>query len=896
MLDKKYKAFISYSHDDEVFGSWLHKELEKYKIPKRLHKDYPNLPKALYPIFRDRYELNSGDNLGEEITKALENSNALIVVCSKSSANSKWVNKEIIDFKMMYGEDNIFPIIIDGEPFAKESDKFEDSEECFPDALKYKIDNDGNLTDETTDILASSTIEKEDGRELAKLKLIAGILNIDFGEFHRRDLEQKRKDRNRNIVIWGVVFILMAGLTVFSWVQRDRAIENEKVANEKTELANQKTIEANNEKERAKQEELKAKKSEKKAIEQTKVATNEKHKAQRQLIIAKQKTQSLSILTTRTIEALTLSHEKVLDRYLKGIVNSSEREVFIEMLRPLIRDTESMDKEEKEYWTDILPSMNNEQVSKLVKILMVESQKLYDMQHNKKGKGYQAFYGAIRQFQKNAHVKCFDNKVPYQCLKAAHLRLAYSSSFDDNQSVEKYFKAYHKLVKKPKASYYDIYGQYLKKKGNRKKAFEYAQKAVSMNPDDTDNLRHLIEYYIEDKNTTKTLEIQKSIVILREKDYIKLNKKNITNQEVSSVEESRAYSSYISALNKLFNIQYEVNSTKIITELYPKYKKDIEVLENSNFQDISDLFDGYDDCLNIIYNVARSYGKEKHYKNSILFLERILKIYNNNMNNDNVKAFWIADKILPLTWYQLLLRDYNGAIKNSMKGIDLDINQAIILETNLAHAYLLSGDYENAKIIYLKNKDKKINNEKAWIDIIFEDFRTLRNEGIKSDSFNKIERLLMGFETETPKNPNKNTNNTYYISLLNSIKRVYTYETYDKYYNYIINYKQNTHIGDTYLDRSKFNDAISIDNHYFFTLLFNSLSLNIGEKYRIISEIPNLSQFQVDSLIEVFVEELNKFKENRKEKLFGDEIQELFNKSNKNIDILVKELYLDDLL
>ena len=119
--EKRYKAFISYSHDNEEFGSWLHKQLEKYKIPKKLREDYSNLPKSLYPIFRDRYELNAGDDLGVEIPKSLENSDALIVVCSTKSGNSKWVNKEIIDFKMMHGEDSIFPIIVDGEPFAKES-------------------------------------------------------------------------------------------------------------------------------------------------------------------------------------------------------------------------------------------------------------------------------------------------------------------------------------------------------------------------------------------------------------------------------------------------------------------------------------------------------------------------------------------------------------------------------------------------------------------------------------------------------------------------------------------------------------------------------------------------------------------------------------------------------
>lgn len=32
--EKIYKGFISYSHDDELFAKWLHKELEKYKIFK----------------------------------------------------------------------------------------------------------------------------------------------------------------------------------------------------------------------------------------------------------------------------------------------------------------------------------------------------------------------------------------------------------------------------------------------------------------------------------------------------------------------------------------------------------------------------------------------------------------------------------------------------------------------------------------------------------------------------------------------------------------------------------------------------------------------------------------------------------------------------------------------
>ena len=32
----KYKAFICYSHKDEKLGKWLHRGIERYKIPKGL--------------------------------------------------------------------------------------------------------------------------------------------------------------------------------------------------------------------------------------------------------------------------------------------------------------------------------------------------------------------------------------------------------------------------------------------------------------------------------------------------------------------------------------------------------------------------------------------------------------------------------------------------------------------------------------------------------------------------------------------------------------------------------------------------------------------------------------------------------------------------------------------
>ncbi len=34
--DYKYKAFISYSHQDKKWGDWLHRSLETYRVPKGL--------------------------------------------------------------------------------------------------------------------------------------------------------------------------------------------------------------------------------------------------------------------------------------------------------------------------------------------------------------------------------------------------------------------------------------------------------------------------------------------------------------------------------------------------------------------------------------------------------------------------------------------------------------------------------------------------------------------------------------------------------------------------------------------------------------------------------------------------------------------------------------------
>ena len=115
----RYRAYVSYSHHDEKWASWLHRKLESYRVPTRLvglKTPAGTIPKRIAPIFRDREELPSATDLGEVVNKALRDSANLIVICSPHAVASHWVNEEILTFKRLGRTDRIFCFIVAGEP------------------------------------------------------------------------------------------------------------------------------------------------------------------------------------------------------------------------------------------------------------------------------------------------------------------------------------------------------------------------------------------------------------------------------------------------------------------------------------------------------------------------------------------------------------------------------------------------------------------------------------------------------------------------------------------------------------------------------------------------------------------------------------------------------------
>jgi eukaryotic-like serine/threonine-protein kinase len=91
MDDRRYWAFLSYSHADRAWARWFHRALETYAVPKRLVGRPTPLgptPRRLRPIFRDREDLAANPHLREGIIEALERSGWLIVICSPAAARS----------------------------------------------------------------------------------------------------------------------------------------------------------------------------------------------------------------------------------------------------------------------------------------------------------------------------------------------------------------------------------------------------------------------------------------------------------------------------------------------------------------------------------------------------------------------------------------------------------------------------------------------------------------------------------------------------------------------------------------------------------------------------------------------------------------------------------------
>ncbi len=211
----RYRAFISYSHRDLQWGAWLQRALERYRIPSRLvggEGSFGPIPRRLAPVFRDREDLSSAPDLSARVKEALQASEALVVVCSPAAAASAWVSEEINYFQQLGRADRVFALIVDGDPQSSDP-----AQQCFPPPLLANPDG------TPREPLAADVRKWADGKLLAKLKIIAGILGVRLDDLRRRDMQ--RRQRLWLVSMGGAltVAVAMAILAVMAITARDAA-------------------------------------------------------------------------------------------------------------------------------------------------------------------------------------------------------------------------------------------------------------------------------------------------------------------------------------------------------------------------------------------------------------------------------------------------------------------------------------------------------------------------------------------------------------------------------------------------------------------------------------------------------------------------------------------------
>jgi WD40 repeat protein len=237
----KYWAFISYSGKDKKWGEWLINKIENYRIPRSLvglKTGCGAIPARIYPVFRDRDELRASQDVANALKAALDLSHYLIVVCSPNSADPEsWVNKEIIEFKSMGRDSGVIAMIVAGEPFASERPGSE-SKECFPAALRHKLDTKGQLTTERVEPLAADVTRENDNprvsRRKALLKVIARMIDVDFDTLAQRD----RRRRRQKMAAWsaaGLSLLIAFGWLTALWVNTTRISTSQELAKQSLE-------------------------------------------------------------------------------------------------------------------------------------------------------------------------------------------------------------------------------------------------------------------------------------------------------------------------------------------------------------------------------------------------------------------------------------------------------------------------------------------------------------------------------------------------------------------------------------------------------------------------------------------------------------------------------------
>ena len=239
-MAQHYTAFISYRHQspDQEVAKWLHTAIETYRIPDAIRKQTGQ--KSMGKCFRDAEELPLAPSLGNEIERALLDSDWLIAVCSPRYLQSRWCMQEIEFFAAHKGRDRILIVLAEGHPA-----------ESIPELLRWRYNENGERV--PYEPLAAEARGATMGERVRKLKtekfrILAPILGVGFD-----DLRRRARQRRIRMIAGAVAAMIAAGSALGIYVAANHA-KNERLRRE----AEEQQLLAEEQERLAKQESLRA--------------------------------------------------------------------------------------------------------------------------------------------------------------------------------------------------------------------------------------------------------------------------------------------------------------------------------------------------------------------------------------------------------------------------------------------------------------------------------------------------------------------------------------------------------------------------------------------------------------------------------------------------------------
>jgi hypothetical protein len=94
-----------------------------------------------------------------------------------------------------------------------------------------------------------------------------------------------------------------------------------------------------------------------------------------------------------------------------------------------------------------------------------------------------------------------------------------------------------------------------------------------------------------------------------------------------------------------------------------------------------------------------------------------------------------------LGYYYLITKQYSKALKALQEGEKLDATE-LLIQLNLAHAYLLNGNYKSAKAIHKTYFNQNVTDSLSWTQKTKLDFDAFQKAGIQNEDFDAVLKIL----------------------------------------------------------------------------------------------------------------------------------------------------------